>query len=340
MTPTPLLLLVAAAVGVDTGWTPLESGGYEYIIQIPAEQLESLRAGGEFGSDFPSDTGAIRSFKIVIGDGPVMNQGKELPADARISLKPLVDDDGRPWRSGQGGVQRPGPREEGPAGATASAIQGTRFPPVDVTNRAGSDGTRAAPASDAVRPGTIEGLPSPPNDSPLADDPLLPFSRGARPQADAETGSRATRDRTRTERAQAEVTTEKAFAEEDQNEGPTPADAEKTAKANEPETWSRSKFQWTLLVLGLIFCGGLNGYLGWLALDFRNRYLELLRDLDTQPVDDLAAESAGRDQPDDEEEAGFAEPPRRELVRSAETFVGRRESSRRRDREDDGYDED
>ena len=38
-----LLLVAATLFGVDVGWQKREDGGYEYIIQIEPEMLESLK---------------------------------------------------------------------------------------------------------------------------------------------------------------------------------------------------------------------------------------------------------------------------------------------------------
>lgn len=337
MTPTPLLLLVAAAVGVDTGWTPLETGGYEYIIQIPAEQLESLRAGGEFASDFPSDTGAIRSFKIVIGDGPLLNQGKDLPEDARVTFKQVVDDPASGWVPPRGASSRPGGgRDDREIESTANAVRDYQFAPIDATNAPRRNGVASQPTGE--RPKVLDNLPHPPGDGDLSDPDFLskPNAHGGLTQESA--SAKRSRLGRQADNATA-VNAEKAPTDDDNAEGPSPVDKDKSAKANEPEAWSRSQFQWTLLVLGLIFCGGLNGYLGWLAMDFRNRYLELLRDLDTSAAAEPEYSSGANPGYEDDERAPEPHAARRELVRAAETHVGRRDGRRRHDREADDLDD-
>ncbi len=325
MAPTTLLLLAAAAVGVDTGWTPLDSGGYEFIIQIPPEQLDALRAGGEVGSDLPSDTGAIRSYKIVIGTGPLANQGVDLPPEARTSFKQPVGDAAAPRRNEGSGVQMPptGTEQKWRATeSTANAVQAPRTQPFSgfsLPERSSNekDSTKAQAET---------------SNETFEDDNLLNGARGSRriitdlPAPPTDDGTKA-------------VDTKKPSTDGDEV-GPNADEEESVAKANEPETWTRSKLRWTLLVLGLIVSGGLNGYFGWLVLDFRNRYLELLRDLDTQPAEDAVESSREYDRAEEHDEPEEEEESPRELVRTAETYVGRKEGQRRRDRESSRYDDD
>lgn len=316
MTPMPLLLLAAAAVGVDTGWTKLDSGGYEYIIQIPPEQLDALRAGGEFGSDLPADTGAIRSYRIVIGTGPLVNEGVPLPAEARVALKPIVEDAGATELA----VQKPplDGEESGAAARNATAAGDQRVEPVDVFRAVRGTTRASAPASDANKR---------PTDEELDDERFVGLGLN---------GRRVGNDNRETRSGDAAKADHPTIPSPPSTEAPSPNDATDEIVANEPREWSRSQFSWTMLVLGLIVCGGLNGYLGWLAIDFRNRYLELLRDLDTQPAESV---ESPRDQVEEEPSELHEEDSPRELVRSAHTFVGRKDNQRRRDREQDRYDE-
>ena len=69
------LLLAATAVGLDYGWQPLETGGFEYIIQIEPELLDALHAGEALRSDLPPDMRDVRSYRIQVGRGPVPKLG-------------------------------------------------------------------------------------------------------------------------------------------------------------------------------------------------------------------------------------------------------------------------
>jgi hypothetical protein len=85
------IVVAAAVLSIDVGWQPVAGGGYEYIIQIEPEALESLRAGEDIFSQLPPVMrSGIRSYRITVGDGPVPNQGRIPPAvDATAAGLPL-----------------------------------------------------------------------------------------------------------------------------------------------------------------------------------------------------------------------------------------------------------
>ena len=62
------IALVAAALGVNSGWQPLEDGGMEYIVQIQPDLIESMQAGEVLTSIIPAGVNSVRSFKIVVGN--------------------------------------------------------------------------------------------------------------------------------------------------------------------------------------------------------------------------------------------------------------------------------
>jgi len=66
-------------LGVEAGWEPLPEGGVEYIIQLEPELLETLRRGQSIRSDIRPELRDIRSYRIVVGEGPVP---RELPQSA------------------------------------------------------------------------------------------------------------------------------------------------------------------------------------------------------------------------------------------------------------------
>lgn len=70
-----IVLLAAAAIGLDYGWQPLEDGGFEYIIQIEPELLDSLQAGEALRSDLPPFLRDVRSYRIQVGRGKVPRLG-------------------------------------------------------------------------------------------------------------------------------------------------------------------------------------------------------------------------------------------------------------------------
>jgi hypothetical protein len=70
-----VVLLAAAAIGLDYGWQPLDDGGFEYIIQIEPELLDSLQAGEALRSDLPPFLRDVRSYRIQVGRGQVPRLG-------------------------------------------------------------------------------------------------------------------------------------------------------------------------------------------------------------------------------------------------------------------------
>lgn len=68
---TPLLLAIAVVL-VDFGWEADGQNGYRYIVQIPAEQYESVRRQGSITSEIPEQLrGRVTSIEVRIGDRPV-----------------------------------------------------------------------------------------------------------------------------------------------------------------------------------------------------------------------------------------------------------------------------
>lgn len=322
MTPMPLLLLAAAAVGVDTGWTKLDTGGYEYIIQISPEQLESLRAGGEIGSDLPAGTGAIRSYKVVVGRGPLAHQGEPLPADAQVSFKPVVE---TPAANGEKVETQ---KVQAPPRTGPNLGSPTRPAPQDIFNSAGRANAEksAAKATD---------------DSATLEDPDL-LEGNTREKSNA-------RDAEETPARTNRVKSSK-LEDEPADEGPT---SPNPSEPKEPETEKAELSSWDItwwVVLFLI--GAFAGWPAFLAWDFRNRYLELLHDLDDQPSDtDLPSEPAYVPEREPEPEAEVHEEEeeeveerhsRRDFVRTPHVPVGRRQhpqQHRRRERDEENYDE-
>jgi len=63
------ILIALAALGVETGWQPLENGqGLEYIIQIDRQLFESLQQGDSLTSSLPEEVRNVRQYRIVVGN--------------------------------------------------------------------------------------------------------------------------------------------------------------------------------------------------------------------------------------------------------------------------------
>lgn len=80
------LLLAMAIVTADVGWESDGRGGYQYIVQVPAEQWESIRREGEITSQIPENLrGKVSSIKIRVGDGPMPRH--EIVASSEVIRK-------------------------------------------------------------------------------------------------------------------------------------------------------------------------------------------------------------------------------------------------------------
>jgi len=311
MVPTTLLVLAAAAVGVDTGWTKLDSGGYEYIIQISPEQLESLRAGGEFGSDLPAGTGAIRSYKILVGSGPLLNQGVPLPPEAQVSYKPPVNTPKAGAKDADKGKVEANKAQTGQWRGGATTDPG-REPPAQESATASRQVDSEFKLNTPKTLSERDRVHSPINAIPEAG---AGSDEGDDDQSKAGNASRAS----------------KASADEPEDVG---ANAPET-EAVEPTDKASLKFWNVFLTVLTIMLGSLIGWFGFLAWDFRNRYLELLHDLDTQsnPVE-APAERYETEHEEEEEETDDRESRRPQ--RSAMAYVGRKSS---RHQDEDSYEE-
>jgi hypothetical protein len=74
-----VMLLAAAALGIDYGWQPRDEGGLEYLIQIEPELLDALRAGEAIRSDLPPALRHVRSYRITVGRGELPRVGDLAP---------------------------------------------------------------------------------------------------------------------------------------------------------------------------------------------------------------------------------------------------------------------
>jgi hypothetical protein len=337
MVPTTLYFLAAAAVGVDTGWQPLDSGGYEYIIQISPEQLESLRNGGEFASDLPSDSGAIRSYKIVVGRGPVVNQGVPLPPEARVALKPAATET-PPVQAPPAGDTGPelngadGTREEKKVTAEKAQTGNRETPPRTPPNWRGAAEQSIDDAKKTLEKASEDEesmLPTPPALSgPRRNKPIGVFGS----ETDGAEGALRQDDEESPEVSDREAKSSDETTDDAEVEGASAPETESTEPAD-----SSLKFWNTFLTVLTIGLGSLIGWLGFLAWDFRNRYIELLHDLDTQaaPVEEPTEryESAREREVEDDERD---EHESRRPSRSDMAYVGRKVQ---RHRDDDAYEE-
>ena len=63
--------VVAASIGIDVGWQPVDEGGYEFLLQIEPEQLENLKSGEALTSDLPELPGRVVRVHWLVGTDPL-----------------------------------------------------------------------------------------------------------------------------------------------------------------------------------------------------------------------------------------------------------------------------
>lgn len=85
-----LALLVAATMGVNFGWEPVDEdpGGYEYIVQLEPELLDVLRSGESvpIESYVPADVSPVRKVRIVVGRGDMARGPVTAASDANDTV--------------------------------------------------------------------------------------------------------------------------------------------------------------------------------------------------------------------------------------------------------------
>ena len=88
----PVLLMIAA-MGITYGWQPDDSGGVEYVIQIPPDQLHELERIGEISIAIdPAVQGHVSRVIIKVGNSPLPRITP--PNLARVAASPRRMDGG------------------------------------------------------------------------------------------------------------------------------------------------------------------------------------------------------------------------------------------------------
>ena len=78
------LLLTFTAVMVDYGWESVGPDQYRYVVQVPPEQLETLREGAPFTSRIPAELrGKVTEIEIRVGTEPL----RQDPVIAAVDMR-------------------------------------------------------------------------------------------------------------------------------------------------------------------------------------------------------------------------------------------------------------
>jgi len=274
MNGTLLVLLATTTVGIDVGWQPLDNGGVEYIIQIDPETLSTVQREG-FTVEVPPQIRNIHRFQVVVGYA-------ELPRQAPTFT------DMRPPSLEETPLELPGYPAARPSGPTARGQSG------NTSSRSGTGSSSAAnPGTSTSRTGTSSRLKTPVNSKksavPPTRDPFAPEPDAAKPDwaswpsEPAKLGSKNEETNPWLTRAGA---TEDAPLEErtvavkaSSDDASKAATGEKSAAATKTPAVAESGKPWlplTITLLLLFASLGGNIYLGWLNVEGRARYRNLL----------------------------------------------------------------
>ena len=98
-----MLMLAMAASGVVAGRRDLPGGGFEYVIQIEPQLLDSQPGGVLVSSDIPPGLRGARRCRVIVGEGPLpvgVTALADLPEEQLVlapakSVDPPPVDDGK-----------------------------------------------------------------------------------------------------------------------------------------------------------------------------------------------------------------------------------------------------
>jgi hypothetical protein len=283
------LMLWAAALGVDVGWQPVPGGGYEYIIQIEPEMLESLREGQEIESDIPHFLRDVRSYRIRVGTDILPQEGPP-PEMEPLAEEPAAPAEGLPTAEQEGSAVETEPPAEEPASTEeppaddASSVEGP-----DLSNDTGADSE--APETEVDQPSRREPENEPdrtveptgrygPFGSELDERPTLDPPGEDQDEVSGEEAPETfvADDSSLPIVNQAGYRRDGAAEESAGDDSDTQAAGPQPATAGTDEEGRRPWLAFTLALLGLFASLGGNCYLGILTWGFRGRYLQLLEE--------------------------------------------------------------
>ncbi len=295
-----VILLAAAVVGVDYGWQPRAGGGFEYIIQIEPETLESLRNGEDVVSDLPPFLRDVRSYRITVGSGDVPRLGTpplatrpedEPPAPSQAerveptapSTFEIVDDltAGPPSEFTPGPVVDRGQWQPRQVDDRFPALpEGTASPDAEERPSESGQGTYVPPIP--LHFPTVPSL-----ESPEYEAPEVPFDTGTDvewPEEDSELASEPPQLPyvANSSEIPAEQTSYEANVADNRTAAKVPIRGEASEDAATASPSHEEKGMWwplAVCLLGLCLSLGGNVYLGWLTVAFRSRYRHIARRL-------------------------------------------------------------
>ena len=244
-------VIAAAVVAVDTGWQPVEGGGYEYIIQIEPSLVDVLVQGEAVTSEVPAALQSVRRYRVVVGSGKLPRIDPPVAKSPAASQPPLPGPPAAEPPAGQ-------PLPLGPP-PTEPVAEPAPLEPAPTNPAAAQPPASAAPAAE----GPTASAP-PPTPSELKEDSALTPPAGVAEPIAAEPPPIRFPDAAQPEQLAAHETAQPA-AEESSGPG---------AAAGPP---ARPWGALLLVAVGLFASLSGNVYLGWITWGTRKRYRALVR---------------------------------------------------------------
>jgi hypothetical protein len=262
-----LALVAATTLGIDVGWEPLPSGGFEYIIQIEPQTLESMKRGQEILSALPPAVRGMRRYRITVGDGAVPHEGEPLPIE--VAQVPPSDATTQPANDAKvnKGARPVDPALPGPeSGAAPGAI------PVDAAP--------GEPTGGAAQPATKgpHDTSAPGDSSASAGAPGLGHG-SERAESGQEQPSVMPPPTFTPDAQEKDLMSRTAGYVEGASPPVEPASSDNRAESAGTPLATHGDTPWLPLVgavLGLFASLGANIYLGWNSLALRSRYRALV----------------------------------------------------------------
>lgn len=245
------------AMGLQVGWQPSPDGGVEYIVQVEPELLEDLAPGDLVAqSDFPPElVSRVTSYRVTVGtEPPPRIDPPPLPetTEDQHAESPPGQSQAAPDQQSQ---EQPTPPFPAPSGASVPADTGQARMAADEAPSGGEPGT----------------LPPTPDSQPLDSVPTS-FTEG-NGLASSER-LQHTEDREDTEHSEP-PTGSPSDASAPNGGSPSDKSANDTQKASSDRPW----LALTLAVSGMVAAMAGMLYTGWLAWEYRRKYLALLRSM-------------------------------------------------------------
>jgi hypothetical protein len=240
-----LLFVALSAVGIDHGWQPLPDGGVEYILQIEPQMLETLRSQNDVESYLPPGLD-VKKIRVTVGNAKLpKDSGSDTAGDAS---KPREEN---PLNATDSSTEEPGAFDAAAELASASEIPEEQ----PFARRQDRVNNRSSDGQTEQENGAGDAALDSGSDNPLKSNA-------------------AARERSKRQNEAGEPQDWEANKQPLWNENAAPGDekpsAKKTAEADKP--W----LPLTVTALALCLSLAANFYLAWIARDARQRYRDLL----------------------------------------------------------------